>query len=140
MRALVFFLALMLSTPTQAQYLGPAPMIGGAHVSCYGIPTVVAPINDLALAVPGQIVLSPQLFSYHPLIQLFVYAHECAHHVNGANEMAADCWAIRLGRDQNWMNRQGVNIVAASLVDTAGDWTHAPGRLRVQQLIDCFES
>ena len=144
MRVIVFVIvvcSLAVSAFAQ-QNLGPQPMIGGVPVSCNGIPTIVAPINDIGRAVPGQIILNPILFQMPAPIQLFVYAHECGHHqpMIGLNEAAADCWAIKLGRNQGWLPPNVTNMIAAAFVNSPGDWTHAPGPFRVQQMAACYNT
>lgn len=130
-------------TFAQVTLLGTAPVIGGAQVQCGGAMTVVMPLNDLAQAVPGEIRLNPRLFSYPSDIQIFVYAHECAHQLYGggpAGEAAADCWAMKTGRDQGWLPPAGAAVVAQSVAGTAGDWSHAPGPQRVANMQACYNT
>ena len=125
----------------QMQVLGPNPVIGGVPVSCFGANTIVAPINDIAMARPGVIYLnSGSFFQYPAIVQVFTYAHECAHQVPwiGSNEQAADCWAVKLGRAQGWLSPQGLSTVQAYFVSSPGDWTHAPGPYRVGQMEQCY--
>lgn len=120
---------------------GRNPMIGGVAVSCAGVPTYVDDqIGDIAIAVPGAIVLHPGLGQWPPVVQVFVYAHECAHHLPGIgpNENDADCWAIKLGRDQGWIDFDGLRLIQAYFANNPGNWTHLPGPLRVQQMQSCF--
>ena len=120
--------------------LGPNPVIAGMPVQCYGVPAVVTPINDIAMARPGVIILSPQFFQLPGKLQLFIYAHECAHHVPqiSGNEDMADCWAIKVGRVQGWFTQQDIVYLQQYFGGSPGDWTHAPGPIRVQQMINCF--
>lgn len=123
--------------------LGPNPTIGGIAVSCMGISTWLDDgINDIAVAVPGAIVLNPALGNWPPVVQVFVYAHECAHHIPaiGSNENAADCWAIKLGRNQGWINYQGLSLIQAYFQNNQGDWTHLPGPFRIMQMQACFNT
>lgn len=78
--------------------------IDGFPVNCGHTITIVTPmIPDIAMAQPGRIMLNPMLAAYPTGVKLFVYAHECAHQFVGANEPAADAWAIKLGRAQGWL-------------------------------------
>ena len=95
-------------TTASAQMLGAVPIIAGVPVQCNGVPTVVQPIPDIAMAGGGLIVLNPRLFGLPGSLQLFIYAHECAHHIQGANEGAADCWAIRTGCQQGWFRESDI--------------------------------
>lgn len=124
----------------QTVVLGPNPVVGGQLLSCPGTVTHVAPINDLALARPGLIVLSPQLFSMPPVVQIFVYAHECGHQIYGSNEADADCWAIKTGRDQGWLPAYATEAVARSVADSPGSWTHAPGPVRIAHMAYCYNT
>jgi hypothetical protein len=132
------------ATPSFAQMptnLGPTPMIGGVRVVCGGAITFVQPgLNDIAKAAPGQIILRPDLFDYPPVIQLFVYAHECGHQMVGANESAADCWAIKIGRNQGWLPPQFTPMLVAAFGNSQGDWTHAPGPARINNMAGCYNT
>jgi hypothetical protein len=141
----IFILLSLATTIVQAGRvpLGPNPMIGGVSVSCMGVPTWLDDeINDIAIAVPGAIVLSPALGNWPPVVQVFVYAHECAHHLPAirSNENAADCWAIKLGRNQGWIDFQGLRLIQTYFQNNQGDWTHLPGRWRIQQMQACFST
>ncbi|MEM8983717.1 MAG: hypothetical protein AAGC71_11870 [Pseudomonadota bacterium] len=123
-----------------ARPLGENPVIGGISMTCYGIPTVVQHIQDIAFARPGVIILSPRFFNEDPAVQRFIYAHECAHHVLGSNESAADCWAMQIGRDQGWLSRRDATAVAHTLSRTPGSITHPPGPIRAEQAMRCYRS
>jgi hypothetical protein len=140
------FLALAASAVTfnasaERIQLGRNPAVGGVSVSCLGISTWVDDqIPDIAIAAPGAIVLNPALFNWPPVAQIFVYSHECAHQIPaiGSNENAADCWAVKLGRNQGWLTPQGLAVVQAYFMNSSGDWTHLPGQLRIQQMQACY--
>lgn len=140
-------LALLFSGQAQTQVvpLGPnpaSPAIAGVQVSCYGVPTFVNhELQDIAYAFPGAIHLNPGFFNLSPPIQIFIYAHECAHQMPqiGSNEQEADCWAVRTGRDQGWLNQNGLAVVMADALSSPGDWTHLPGPYRVAQMQACFD-
>ncbi len=135
-------LAALLSGPVHSQQVVPAGQLrlAGVPVNCGGVPTAIQPIGDIAMARPGWIILNPSLFSMPPVLQLFIYAHECGHHVVGANESAADCWAIRLGRNQGWFRPRDFNWLIGYFGGNPGDWTHAPGHERVRRMSACFSS
>ncbi len=142
-RATIAIAWLVIAAPMQAARmpLGPNPTIGGVSVSCMGIPTWVDDqIQDVAISVPGAIVLHPMLGNWPPVVQVFVYTHECAHQLPaiGSNENAADCWAIKLGRNQGWINPASLGVIQSYFLNNPGNWTHLPGPLRVQQMQACF--
>ena len=123
------------------QPLGAAPFIGGVQVNCNGISAYVANIPDVAQANGLGIFLHPNLFQLPAVVQIFIYAHECAHLVAvGGNEPAADCWAAKVGRYQGWLAPQGIALVASYFINSPGNWTHAPGPERVQNMLQCYNS
>lgn len=132
-------LACVASTAS-AMNLGPNPVIAGVPVSCMGAITVVQPIPDIAMAQPGVILLHPMLFQWPAPMQLFMYAHECAHQLYGGNEQVADCWAAQTGKQQGWFSYQDLVYVLQAFGASPGDQTHLPGPLRVQHILACYEN
>ena len=126
-----------------AQQLVPPGMftIGGKPFQCGGIPTLLFPGGgDIATATPGFINLNWPMFSSKPLaVQAYVYAHECAHHL-GADENAADCWAVKIGRNQGFLDVASIHQICQAVWFSPGDWTHFPGHARCQNMIACFSS
>ena len=154
--ALIVLLGVMMFSAT-----GQAQTIAGMPVYCndargYPVTLVPAPqLNDVgkALIAPDGspvIFLNPHVLQPLPqAVQLFWYAHECAHHVLGhllappqlTNEMDADCWAIQTGRDQLWFNLQDLNNMYHYFINNPGSpWGHLPGNQRLQHFANCFES
>lgn len=121
--------------------------LGGMPVSCGAVWTVVAPIPDWAMARPAMggnpatIFMNPMFLAQAPLpVQVFTYAHECGHHVVGLNEDAADCWAARVGRQQGWLSPQDMQYLVQAFAWNPGDWSHAPGSVRLQNIWNCYIS
>lgn len=95
------------------------------------------------------IAIDPNIMMLLPdKVQLFFYLHECAHHVLGHwmafapdHENAADCWAIRYGRDRHLLDRKDVEafapVLAASRGSNAG---HLPGPERARHLLECYDA
>lgn len=135
-------LAVLIANAASAQKTIPPGqlMLPGGPVNCGPIPTLVQPIPDIAMARPGWIILNPSFFQLPYVLQYFVYAHECAHHIVGSNEAASDCWAIRTGRDQGWFKDSDIGWLVSYFGGSPGDWTHAPGPIRIANLIECFRS
>lgn len=92
------------------------------------------------MARPGVISLRPDFFTLPAVVQTFIYAHECGHQVVGSDESAADCWAIKLGRNQGWLTPEGLQLVGQYFVNSPGDWTHAPGPFRVGCMVGCYQT
>ncbi|UVL59697.1 hypothetical protein LOY54_16765 [Pseudomonas sp. B21-032] len=120
------------------QILGPNPVIAGTPVSCMGAISYVAHIPDIAMAQPGALLFRPDYFSLPPYVQLFIYGHECAHQIYGGNEQAADCWSVRLGRNQGFFTPAALQQICAFTFPSPGDWSHLPGPLRCQQMQACY--
>jgi len=159
----VLALALPPLSPAQSQNLsataGATTVIAGVSLSCIDfrgkdVRTVkVDELGDVGRAwvvdTNPFIVMGTHLLQLlPPKLQLFFYAHECAHHVLAhwynpslGNEKEADCWAIRYGRDTNLFRRQEVVDFAPWLERSNGSrYGHLPGPLRSRYLLECFDS
>src|SRR5262249_23479121 len=87
----------------------------------------------------GQIFLNPVVLQQLPTnLKLFWAAHECGHFFAGANEVAADCWAIRIGRDQGWFPPQAFQMMVVMFQNNPGDLVHPSGPARVQAMMQCY--
>ena len=128
----VLILLLLSENLSAQQNLGPNPILAGMQVSCGGVVLIIALIPDSGQAVPGAIYMNPVVASYPPVVQWFIYAHECAHHIPeiGSNENLADAWGIKTGRDQGWIKPNDINVLQSYFISSPGDWTHLPGQLR----------
>lgn len=136
-------------------------VIAGESVFCIdasGVPvvTIFEPnLGDIGMAriEPNgmrTIYLNPIILNSLPRsIQLFWYSHECAHHALGhmlgfsgiTREMEADCWAIRLGRDQGWLSPADLNQMYYYFIGNLGSfWGHLPGPQRLQNFVNCYHS
>lgn len=133
--------------------------IGGVSVGCRDfrgkvVRTIkVEELDDVGRAWvintdPFIIMDTHRLHQLPPKLQLFFYAHECAHHVLGhwyspsvENEKEADCWAIRYGRDTELFRRQEIADFAPWLAASKGSpFGHLPGPLRARHLLECFDN
>ncbi|HTV23951.1 MAG TPA: hypothetical protein VMG12_34910 [Polyangiaceae bacterium] len=136
-------LAGMLAPPARAQEivgdLGTMPAVGGTQIFCGGARTYVARMPELAASYPGMILVSQQLFSLPPIVQRYVYAHECSHLMLGSDEVTVDCHTVRLGRDQGWLTPQSLSSVTQYLASNPGTWSHAPDSLREQRMWQCMQ-
>ena len=123
------------------QAFGPGQFrIDGIPVSCGALPTVLDPnLNDGGRNTGTVMILNPIVLANWPTsLKLWMYAHECGHSVVGANETAADCWAIRTGRNQGWFPPQAFQALMAIFANNPGDYTHLPGPQRVQAMVACY--
>lgn len=117
-------------------------IIGGFPFSCSAAATCIDPtIGDIGRAAPGVgIWLHPMLNNYPVGVIGFVFAHECAHYIGVTDEQQADSWAIGVGRDQGWINEGILQQICQSLYFSPGDWTHFPGPMRCQNMINVFRN
>jgi hypothetical protein len=132
---------------SQAQTFPPGNFsIDGIPVSCNGVWTILdANLNDAGHAYPAMngnppvIVLNPNVVGNMPTsAKMFVYAHECGHHIVGLNEGNADCWAVKTGKQQGWFSEDDMQFLVNQFAWSPGDWTHAPGQIRLQNIWQCF--
>jgi hypothetical protein len=79
--------------------------------------------------------------------RLFIYLHECAHHVMGhpyrgdvglAEERAADCWAIQLMVDGGMIRPRQLRELEQTRQAVRGDDTHLGGEAHVRSLQECL--
>ena len=149
--AFLFAVALLAHAPTAIA------QIAGVPVSCADFRGVAVALSDApglpdvgaARVVNGQPVIflnSRVLSQQPPEMQLFWYAHECAHHALGHlasvhpfNEAAADCWAVRTGRQQGWFPPYAFQGLIAVLGRSPGSvWGHLPGPQRIANMQSCY--
>ena len=115
-------------------------LIAGRNLRCGSARNVVDPyLPNLGLAAPGLLVMNPRLLNRWPAtVRLFVFHHECGHHHVGASEVAADCWAVRQGVRQGWLDRTGLNQICRSFGNGPATSTHPSGAARCASLERCF--
>ncbi len=94
------------------------------------------------------IVIDPHIIERLPdKLQIFFFQHECGHHAlghwfggNSEQEKEADCWAIKLGRDNGTFSRDDVMSFAPFLAASGGSpFGHLPGPQRSKFLLRCFD-
>src|SRR5687767_3085964 len=80
--------------------------------------------------------------------QIFIYLHECAHHLLGhlyhspygpAVELEADCWAIQLMVDGGMIKPRHLEVLERSRRNVRADATHLGGEAHIQSLARCLE-
>jgi hypothetical protein len=102
---------------------------------------VVNGLGDMGKAAPGQfLALDASLNNYPAQVIGFVFAHECAHYMGQMNEDAADGIALQMGKQQGWISPYGLQQICQSVLFTPGDWTHFPGPVRCQRMIQYYNS
>ncbi|WP_298127428.1 hypothetical protein [Brevundimonas sp.] len=146
--------ALALSAPVRAQQ-GPywSVSVGGATLSCRDHRNMAVPIwfdrniGDAAIArrFPNGsmfIAFNPDAMQrMTPLVQVFVFAHECAHHalLPGHSESQADCWAASVVRRQGFVrtNAQLSEIMRQFAGNPGSGMGHLPGPQRANLIARC---
>jgi hypothetical protein len=98
-------------------------------------------LPNLGIAMPDRrlLVINPKLLSSHPkTVRLFVFQHECGHHHVGGSELSADCWAVRRGVSDGWLDRAGLAQVCRSFGGAPATATHPSAERRCRNLDMCF--
>jgi hypothetical protein len=112
--------------------------LSGYQATCGPIETVVSPIYDIAASQGGWIYLSPRLLRLPRAQQLFWYTHECAHNIFGPGEIRADCWAVRQGKTQGWLDTDEFKHLLKMIRGLAGDSAHPNGQKRAENMENCY--
>ncbi len=79
--------------------------------------------------------------------QVFIYLHECAHHVLGHIwkpvsprwEAEADCWAIQLMVEGGMVNGSQIDVIQRELRTSPGDANHLGGQDLMRSLAGCLD-
>ncbi|WP_443748551.1 hypothetical protein [Asticcacaulis solisilvae] len=119
-----------------------ALMLGDRAMQCGPARTVMdAGLRDYGAAIGDFIVLNPDRLAGAPAVaQQWVYAHECGHLNGQTDEEAADCFGVRKGRDEGWLDAGGLDAVCAFVARVPPDHAHAPGADRCAAMRRCFAS
>lgn len=127
--------------PEKDRILAPGRLkVEGRAMRCGGAPTLMSrTFWDYGGSHRGMIILNPdKLETLAPAVRLFVYAHECGHHIFGASEIKADCYAVQRGRREGWLTQEGLAEICHFFRDHPGDWVHPPGPQRCAYMTRCF--
>ena len=156
----VVALSLLLYTGTQVySAFAQNPYQGyGGCIDFRGVPVWTEPayqLNDAAFATAAPngapvILANPAaLQRFSPLMQRWIYHHECGHHALGhavrniplTQEQEADCFAAVTMVNNGELPTPMVQQVQQELANMgAGDWTHLPGPVRAVNLVGCLQS
>jgi len=114
----------------------------GISIACGRATTCITPnLDNLGRASPGgTIYLRSDLNNYGDAFSIFLFAHECAHHMGIMNETQADAFAVCLGKQQGWLNEFGLQQVCAVALPSPGSWTHLPGPARCAAMISAYNN
>ncbi|MEZ5775431.1 MAG: hypothetical protein R3D33_12220 [Hyphomicrobiaceae bacterium] len=120
--------------------IGTQITIGGREESCGDRPIIHDPtLTDVAAAHPGYLIFNPKRVASLPaVVQLYAFGHECGHQIEGRSEEKADCYAIRLGRAEGWLDPAGIEAICDFWKPYAGDSVHLPGKARCDLMKRCY--
>ncbi len=142
--AVCVLLAVATHTSASAQSVTKQPdgtvLIAGRSLRCGSARNVIdASLPNLGLAAPGVLVMNPRLLARWPaIVRLFVFHHECGHHHVGGSELGADCWAVKQGVRQGWLDRSGLQQICRSFGNGPATRTHPSGASRCASLEQCY--
>jgi hypothetical protein len=112
------------------------------NLRCGGVRNALdSRLPNLGISVPVArlIVINPTRLARQPeTVRLFVFYHECGHHHVGASELSADCWAVRRGQRDGWLNKAGLAQICSSFGNSSGTPTHPSATQRCSNLDRCF--
>lgn len=145
------WMQLIYATPTVEEYLAHAGSTAtfvpagsltydGAAFACGRFPTVLnAKLDDYGAAYFGFVLLNPARFDALPLtLKRYAYAHECGHQYVGYDEGEADCYAVRRGRREGWLDAAAMDEICAFISRSKGDGVHALGTRRCAMMRQCL--
>jgi hypothetical protein len=114
--------------------------IDGTPVNCGRRPTVINPnFDSWGGSFPGFVILNDRKIDGLPtVVKMYVYAHECGHQFVGADEVAADCFAVRRGVRWGWLNVDGMDEICGFISQLKGDRVHPPGPKRCEYMRQCY--
>src|SRR5688572_30380598 len=115
----IFLTSLTLVLATKA-FSADSVVLNGVKMQCAKTPIYI----DNRLPTEGafesdgyrsRIVLNMRLLNKQPgLVRLFVFAHECAHGIVGGSELKADCYAVKQGVKEGWIDEKGTKQICDS--------------------------
>jgi hypothetical protein len=126
--------------PSAAQtvVLPGALRLAGYRAACGPVDTMIQPIDDIAAAYKGRIILHPRVLDLSRVQQLLWYTHECAHEIFGQSEVAADYSAVQQGKIQGWLTRDELSMLSGTMRRYRADETRSNGAARVVAMDACF--
>ena len=122
--------------------LAGSAVVGGVKMNCDAARVIESSqYQDVAYSSKGVIVINPRAMrSYPGLVQRIIFLHECGHQYVGADEEAADCWAIKTAKKQDWLSKRGLAKLCRSFAVFRGGSVHMPGPARCEAMKRCYGS
>jgi hypothetical protein len=115
-------------------------VLDGHRMSCGSWATVLDPnLDDYAKAYPQIVILNMSYVAKVPTaVKLWIYSHECGHLFGGADESKADCFAVRRGRAEGWLDASGLDQVCRFISVARPDAAHVSGVDRCNVMRRCW--
>ena len=116
-------------------------VLDGRHISCGHWATVLDPnLNDYAAAPYRQFIIlnMPYVAKVPTAVKLWIYNHECGHKFGGPDENKADCFAVRRGRAEGWLDASGLEQVCSFIGAARSDAMHVSGLDRCNLMRECW--
>jgi hypothetical protein len=116
-------------------------VLDGHRVTCGNRATVLDPnLNDYAAAPYSQFIIlnMPYIAKVPTAVKLWIYSHECGHKNVGPDENKADCFAVRRGRAEGWLNASGLDQVCSFISAARPDSFHVSGPDRCNLMRECY--
>lgn len=130
-----------LPVPAQAeQWIGRSVTLGGHKLNCNNAEIMV----DRSLPSEGGagddfVILNPDMLKSQPeTVRIFVFKHECGHLTVGDSELKADCYAVRQGVREHWLDRKGLDQVCQSFDGAPETESHPSAARRCRNLDQCY--
>jgi hypothetical protein len=127
--------------PVKSQELiGRSVSLGGRQLQCNNAPIMVdRTLPSEGAADDESLILNPDMLKDQPeIVRIFIFKHECGHLTVGDSELAADCFAVRQGVREQWLDRKGLNQVCQSFGGDPETDTHPSGARRCRNLDKCY--
>lgn len=116
--------------------------LDGHWISCGHWATVLdRNIDDYAKSYP-QIVIPnmPYLAKGPTAVKLWIYSHECGHLFGRHGESEADCFAVRRGRADGWLDAKGLQQVCVFIDAARRDAARVSSSERCALMRACYQS
>lgn len=111
--------------------------IGGIKVSCPIAQLVMGNVDGMGESRRGIISLDIRILREKPVVQTFVFMHECGHQYNGGSEYSADCFAVKHGVYFDWLKQSDLAKICDSFGGPA-TLSHPGGPARCRALYTCY--
>lgn len=123
----------------QGKLVAPGRLVvAGRKLSCGATATLLRDFEGFAVS-STVIMLNMQALKDLPRpVQWLIYYHECGHILYGPGETAADCYAVRRARRENWLGKTGLEDICAVFNIAGHGPVHPDPEARCDQLRQCF--